>query len=230
MLRDILVWGVLLGVVIILGRVILGSPLIARIPQSAVYEPFANGLGKVSGSATNEPFTDTNMCPPGSTREVYNGETYCCSNPRPGATTLKSWCKAPPHDKGHIFCTLGAAEHGVPNCKTVRDAIQKAKSEDCPKGLPHYVDGKCCADPGCKGASCMVVDGNYFKDETSCQFQKAKEEPCPADYDAMTKKGKDGFHLYGCSNNTEVCYSEAALTRLREMNYDVTGLMPCLRA
>ena len=121
MLRDILVWGVLLGVVIILARVILGSPLIARIPQSAAYEPF----------------TDTNMCPPGSTREVYNGETYCCSNPRPGATTLKSWCKAPPHDKEHIFCTLGAAEHGVPNCKTVRDAIQKAKSADCPKGLPH---------------------------------------------------------------------------------------------
>ena len=218
MLRDILVWGVLLGVVIILARVILGSPLIARIPQSAVYEPFAN-----------EPFMDTNMCPPGSTREVYNGETYCCSNPRPGATTLKSWCKAPPHDKEHIFCTLGAAEHGVPNCKTVQDAIQKAKSADCPKGLPHYVEGKCCADPGCKGASCMVVDGNYFKDETSCQFQKAKEEPCPADYDAMTKKGKDGFHLYGCSNNTEVCYSEAALTRLREMNYDVTGLKSCLR-
>jgi hypothetical protein len=87
-----------------------------------------------------------------------------------------------------------------------------------------------CSGVGHTPKYCPVLKSKTEKEIRAQQFQKAKEEPCPADYDAMTKKGKDGFHLYGCSNNTEVCYSEAALTRLREMNYDVTGLKPCLRA
>ena len=207
MLRNVLVWGILLAVVIILGRVILGSTRMSQME-----EPFAS-LGK--GRSTTEPFSSgaaTNMCPPGSTREIYDGVAYCCSNPKPGASTLKDWCKALPH-KEHVFCTLGAETHGIPNCKTLNEKLQKAKSDAlCPKTMPHYVDNKCCTDPGCT-ASCRVAD-NYFKDETSCQFLKMKEEPCPADYDEMTKKGKDGFHLYGCINNKEVCDSAATLARL----------------
>jgi hypothetical protein len=207
MLRNVLVWGILLAVVIILGRVILGS-----MRMSQMEEPFA-------GAA------DANMCPPGSTREIYEGVAYCCSNPKPGASTLKDWCKVLPH-KEHVFCTLGAETHGIPNCKTLNEKLQKTKGAAlCPKTMPHYMDNKCCADPGCT-TSCRVVD-NYFKDETSCQFLKMKEESCPADYDEMTKKGKDGFHLYGCINNTEVCYSTATLARLKEMNYDTTGMTSC---
>jgi hypothetical protein len=224
MLRNVLVWGILLAVVIILGRVILGSPMITRISQ--LEEPFAGVASLGKGRYTTEPFAGgANMCPPGSTRDIYDGVTYCCSNPKPGASTLKDWCKALPH-KEHVFCTLGAETDGIPNCKTLNEKLQKAKADAlCPKTMPHYVDNKCCTDPGCT-ASCRVAD-NYFKDETSCQFLKMKEEPCPADYDEMTKKGKDGFHLYGCINNKEVCYSAATLARLKEMNYDTTGLTSC---
>jgi hypothetical protein len=236
MLRNVLVWGILLAVVIILGRVILGSTRMSQ--EEGATEHFASGvvasLGKGRGTTehfaslgkgrgTTEHFA-ANMCPSGSTREIYDGVAYCCSNPKPGASTLKNWCKALPH-KEHVFCTLGAETHGIPNCKEFKDKIRKTKGAAlCPKTMPHYMDDKCCTDPGCKD-SCKIVD-NYFKDDTSCQFLKAKEEPCPADYDAMTKKGKDGFHLYGCINK-EVCYSAAILTRLKEMNYDTTGMTSC---
>jgi hypothetical protein len=221
MLRNVLVWGILLAVVIILGRVILGS---TRMSQEEGTEHFAGSASLGKGRGTPEHFADANMCPSGSTREIYDGVAYCCSNPKPGASTLKNWCKALPH-KEHVFCTLGAETHGIPNCKEFKDKLRKTKGAAlCPTTMPHYMYDKCCTDPGCKD-SCKIAD-NYFKDETSCQFLKAKEEPCPADYDAMTKKGKDGFHLYGCINK-EVCYSPAILTRLKEMNYDTTGMASC---
>jgi len=221
MFRKVLIWGVFIAVIIIMGRLILGSPIIANI---GVTEMFAT--------------EKKSFCPAGTTEYGYNEGLYCCSEkPNPNAGTLMGSCKAKlPEKDSLIFCTLGASENGVKNCALLKNMIlDKEGAAVCPKSKPYYVSGdvaKCCAGPGnpqrtdCGGDSCTVT-GQPFKDDKNCQFLRMKEEsPCPNGYDVLTRD-KKGFYVAGCTNNTQVCYSASMLERLKEMGHSVAGMTPC---
>jgi hypothetical protein len=241
-MRDILILGVAIAVVIILVRTILNTPFVQQIREN-----FANGGGNMINTLAE--------CPPGTQMFMYDGSAYCCSGKINGeADTLKGTCKpswqrdAPPL----TFCTLGPSREGVPNCLESRAGILQAIGQkSCPASMPNFVmgapgsvtgSGRCCAGPGnsaltecqdtASGFCSMSTDSNEFKNATSCQFLKLKESAgsCPPNFTPLTTQGAGaltGLTLFGCTDMGKNCYSQAVLQRLQELKYDITGLTPC---
>ena len=69
-MNDIIVIGLMVAVVLILIRVIVGSPLIKR-----VRETFASG----SASGSSKLINSSTECPAGSQLYMYEGRVFCCS-------------------------------------------------------------------------------------------------------------------------------------------------------
>lgn len=235
--RDILVIGLMIVVLLILGRVIFGSPLVTRVRES-----FASG-----------PINSMTECPAGAQLYMYEGTPYCCSG-MIDATSDRTvgTCKAySGRDTQPLtFCTLGPSKGDVKNCMELRSGLMQAEGVGvCPKATPTFVkgaagsatqNGRCCADPGnpalteCVGSTyCDVsTDSNEFKDPVSCQFKRAQEEmgACPNHYGPFTATGQGAMSnitLFGCTDNGQNCYADSTLKRLKELGYDVSGLVSC---
>jgi len=240
MLRDVIALGLFIAVIIIILRVIIGSPLVQHIRET-----FASP-SSLSNSNTR--------CPPGSQVYMYKGASFCCSGQiNTDANLLRDSCRpSGGRDASVTFCTLGPAvsDNGqrVPNCMENRTGMMQGRGDGiCPSNLPTYVEkptgeGRCCADPGneerteCRGTElCDVIAGkNFFTDPKSCQFRRAQEDDgaCPVAFSPFTAAGPpqgplSNLTLYGCTNSKQNCYSDGILKRLRELGYDVAGLPSC---
>jgi hypothetical protein len=220
-MRDVLVIGFMIAAVIILLRIILGSPLITRIRES-----FANEESLVS--------TGTE-CPPDMTFVMHDGRAFCHTGDF--ASFSRALSKG---DKSVSYCALGPGSKGVESCGSLLADFMRTKgSAVCPKDKPNYVKGpvgeRCCAGPTnpvhteCMGGDfCPVsADTNEFADEKSCQFQKAQQSAeCPSGYNSFVSQGTN-MKLLGCTNGAANCYAKSTLKRLGELGYDTTGLPSC---
>jgi hypothetical protein len=117
--------------------------------------------------------------------------------------------------------------------------------------MPNYVkavDGsataRCCTGPAnadrtdCLNAEdnfCRVAGGDneFASGEDTCEFLRAKERDagtCPAGWGAFTQPGQGalaGLTVFGCSDNSQMCYSAATTARLQELGYDTTAMAVC---
>jgi len=237
-LFDVLVMGLVVAAVVILIRIILGTPLVKRVAAD-IAESF------VSGGLTNT----MTECPGSATMYMHDGAAYCCSGKIMSADSAKDTCRPLPNrDSTLTFCTLGPAKVDVPNCLELRAGLMQAEGEKvCPPSLPNFVRGpkgsateagRCCYGPAnetyddCTGGEhCNVGDANIFKDPTSCGFLKAQhDDVCPSGFGRLQAKGQGplaDLTLHGCTNSSQNCYSVATLKRLVELGYDVNGLPSC---
>lgn len=221
--------------VLILGRVIWGTPLITRVRES-----FASGGKSPINSSTN--------CPMGSAFYMHKGASFCCSgNVNTGADRLEDTCKAYSSRDTHplTFCTLGPSKGGVKNCMELRSGLMQAEGAAvCPSNHTFVKEAsgqaRCCDDPGnpelteCASNNyCNVsTDKNEFADAKSCQFQKAQEDApaCPKSYGPFTAAGQGAMSsitLFGCTDNGQNCYADSTIKRLKELGYDVSSLISC---
>jgi hypothetical protein len=225
-MRSVIVMGLLVAAVIILVRVIVGTPFIKSVRSSV------------------EGFQDTaslafSLCPVGSTLYMYDGTAYCCSGiVNSDADTIQQSCIRPLAKQGDepIFCTLGPDQAGIPNCaELLQDMRAQIAAGICPSGLPYGGDGLCCSVPtdaagNCSGTSCPIMT-NEFEDSGSCQFQRESElQMCPSGSQTATVQGQgqlSGLTLYGCSDQNKICYSQAMVARLNELGYDASALSVC---
>ena len=108
MLRDVLIIGTIVAVVIILLRLILGSPIIQRIRETFV-----------SGSHTTNKYTE---CPPDSKMYMFQGKAFCCSGnidyqADSAAGSCKTVLTGSMPAANNVFCTLGpTTSDGIVNC------------------------------------------------------------------------------------------------------------------
>jgi hypothetical protein len=244
-MRDFLVFGLIIAVIIILARVIMGTPMIKRVRESFV-----------SGGSMINTMTE---CPPGAAMYMFEGVAYCCSGQinadadRIGDTCRPLWTR---ENAPLTFCTLGPEREKVKNCLETRAGMLQAEGETmCPKEMPNFVRGgygantaagRCCASPGnsamtdCQDLSqpyCnATTDANLFETAggapNTCQFMRAQEDdgPCPKGFGAFTAAGQGAMAaltLYGCTDNGTNCYAASTLKRLQELGYDVSGLTAC---
>jgi hypothetical protein len=228
MMRDILILGTIVAVVILLIRIVLTTPF-----AMSYREAFVDSARPINSTVT---------CPANTQLYMYGGAPYCCSGTvNASAARLVDTCKPTGRrDDTLTFCTLGP-QSSVKNCLSLRSGLLAAKGADiCPKGLPTYVSSdRCCADAGnhemnaCTSANyCDATsDPNYFKQAGSCQFRKAQEEiQCPTGFGVFTAPGQgpmSNITLMGCTDNGRNCYPDSTLKRLKELGYDVTGLPNC---
>jgi len=238
-MRDILIIGLIIVVVIVLIRVMYGTPLVRRVMETFTTVSMMN--------ATTE-------CPMESQMYMYGGEAFCCSGRiNPDANSLADSC--PKSGTSAVnFCALGPSQKGVPNClETANSLYDKEGLSFCPPTMPNYVktttgQGRCCAsgtNPGrteCSvptaGTCDVAATDNIFrttsKTNPSCQFQKAQADDgaCPPTYSPMVfhiDQGTfAGLSLYGCINPMKGgCLAAATLDRMKRLKYDVTGIPVC---
>jgi hypothetical protein len=236
----VLILGLIVATVLILVRIIWGSPLVTRVRES-----FA---GTMINSITE--------CPPGIQMYMYEGAAYCCSGKvDTDAAEVAQTCRAPfpkPGDPPMTFCTLGPSQGSIKNCLELRSGLLQAEGEAlCPAFMPNYVKngsepGRCCKGPAnesltdCAAAAdvhCDVItDSNFFANPQSCQFLRAQQDDaaCPKGYHRFSSEAPPamtaqtpGMRLFGCTDSTTNCYSKATLARLRELKYDVSMLKAC---
>jgi hypothetical protein len=244
-MRDFLVIGLAMAVIIILGRVIWNSPFIW-----GVREAFANG----SGAATHM-LNSSTECPPGSRVYMYEGKAYCCSGliNVDADTAQKSciaWTPTGGVPSGLTFCSLGPTKDGIVNClETLSGRMQADGEIYCPASMPNYVKGpelpgthgRCCTSPAnpqyleCQDPTkpyCDVTtEANIFKAPNSCQFQKLQAEvTCPTKYSPIAVPGQNNFQgmtLVGCSDSGTICYSSDIMAKLKKLGYDTSSLSVC---
>jgi hypothetical protein len=235
-MRSILVMGLMLAAIIVLVRVIMGTPFIKSIRSSV--EGFQD-----TAAAT----LAVTSCPMGSTMYIYDGTAYCCSgivNTDADLTSQTCMRSMFQKDDSFTFCTLGPAQSGVPNCSDMMlKMVQGMEKDVCPPTMPHGIIGsgstsvtQCCASKTMDGtcppgaASCSVTD-NEFKDANNCRFLREREtQACPSNYNPATIQGQgplSGLTLYGCSDQNMMCYSQAMVNRLGELGYDASALTVC---
>ena len=238
--RDFIVVGLMVAVLLVLGRIIFGSPLVTRVRES-----FASGPPRTVNTMTE--------CPTGSQMYMYNGSSFCCSGSvDPNADRLADTCKPFLNRKSGslTFCTLGPSKGDVKDCLELRSGLMEAEGESvCTTKLPTFVkgpagsdteQGRCCGDPGnaalteCNGSDfCDVsTESNVFKAPGSCQFLRAQEDvgACPTKFGPFTGKGQGSLAdltLFGCTDNGQNCYADSTLKRLKELGYDVSSLVSC---
>jgi hypothetical protein len=242
-MRDMIIGGLLVAVVIILIRVIVGSPMARRVMES-----FQSG-----GSNAAAVLNTTTECPSGAQMYMYEGVAYCCNGQvNPDADTLKQSCRAPMFPPGFqmTFCSLGppSKNHGVKNCLELRSGLMAAEGASfCPASKPNYcqggANGRCCAGPtntnftDCADSQpqCdrLPAGQNPLTDATSCDFQRLAEADaatCPTGYHQVITAGQGAFaglNIYGCTNMTQTCYSADMIGRLKAAGKDTSNLQPC---
>ena len=249
-MRDIIVYGLIIAVVIILVRIIIKTPL-----GKSVVEAFTS-------ATVATPINTMTECPGDSTMYMYGGTAYCCNGTiNPDSDDIKQTCtKLWQRDAGpHIFCTLGPEREGVKNCLETRVGLMQAKGEtECPPLLPNFCQGasttptaagRCCQGPtNEKLTDCMTTAPNTFCDvttaeneftvPTSCQFLRDQQEAgsCPSGYNSTTTSFSStsgvatpfaGMTLFGCTNGSAVCYQSSLLQRLQALGLDISSLTEC---
>lgn len=239
-MRDIIIGGLLVAVVIILIRIIVGSPVARRVMES-----FQSGGGAASVLNT------TTECPSGTQMYMYEGAAYCCNGQvNPDADILKQTCRPLLYPPGFqlTFCSLGPPAHGVKNCLELRSGLMAAEGASfCPVSKPNYcrggANGRCCAGPAntnftdCADSQPQcdrLPEGqNPLTDATSCDFQRLAEADaatCPTGYNQVITAGQGAFaglNIYGCTNMTQTCYSADMIGRLKAAGKDTSNLQPC---
>jgi hypothetical protein len=242
-MRDILIGGLIVAAVIILIRVIVGSPMARRVMES-----FQSG-GDTPATLLNT----TTECPSGSQMYMYDGVAYCCNGQvNPDADTVKQSCRPFLYPPGFqlTFCSLGPPSKTthVKNCLELRAGLMAAEGASfCPPSKPNFcqggVNGRCCAGPANQNfTDCadsqphcdrLPAGQDPLTDATSCDFQRLAEEDaasCPTGYHQVITAGQGqftGLNIYGCTNMTQTCYSADMIGRLKADGKDVSKLQPC---
>jgi len=232
-LRDIFIGGIVVAAIIILGRIIIGSPFITRIAESFV-----------SGS-TPTPTNIITLCPQDSIMYMYDGRAYCCNGTvNANAHSAKQSCiPISGRDAKSIFCSLGPSSSEATNCLTLKASLMKAEAATfCPSAKPTFVQdnnspARCCDPPGgnsdytaCVAGSCTVASSkDPFKVLGSCQYLKAKEMDgaCPTGSKDMDVPQANGTTVYGCLKGSTICYNASTINRLKIHGHDTSGMNTC---
>lgn len=243
--QTLVVIGLTIAVVLVLAKVIWGSPLVAH-----VREGFANG------SSGPKPVNTMTECPAGSVMYMYDGIAYCCGGQvAPDANEVQGSCRpatSAPNAPAPLFCSLGptSKDTGIPNCIETRAGMMDVLGEEiCPTSMPNPViarDGStsCCASaPNADYTACMdptkpscgvTSDPKWVQDPQSCQWIQFNEVngACPSGLASFTAPGPgamSGATLFGCLDHStnQVCYSQALINTLTQMGYDASGLGVC---
>ena len=236
-MKKVLVWGLIAAVVLILIRVIWKTPFV-----NSVVEHFAS-----SNKALINPVTE---CPANTQMYMYAGAAYCCGGRvNADADRVADSCRPIAVGKKPTFCTLGPSTGGVKNCLELKGGLLQAEGETiCPPSMPNFTkgsgsQGRCCAgsindtmddctDLG-NGKYCDVSgDDNEFLNPLGCRFlrEKEKDTGCPPEFKQFQGFGAgplDKLTLYGCKDNSKMCYSKALVGRLKELGYDPKDLPVC---
>ena len=208
-MRDILIIGLIIAVVVILIRVAMGTPMLKRVMESFT--------GSAAASVTE--------CPANSKFYIHDDIVFCCSGRiNKDANSLKESCMPLRSSRNDlIFCTLGPDQPGVPNCMNTKEKKFKEKAAlVCPPSAPNYVEGdaysdsengKSCVGPtnaertACMSdeGSCLVAapDANILKTPTvSCQLKKLiqTDGACPSTYTStvLENVASTGFNFPFC--------------------------------
>ena len=209
-MRDILIIGLIIAVVVILIRVAMGTPMIKRVMES------------FTGGAAPASITE---CPANSKFYMYDGTAFCCSGRiNKEANSQKESCMPLRSSRTDLtFCTLGADQPDIPNCMNTKEKKFKERAAlVCPPSSPNYVEGpaysdsehgKCCVGPtnaertACMSdeGSCLVAapDANILKTPTvSCQLKKLiqTDGACPSTYTStvLENVASTGFNFPFC--------------------------------
>ena len=237
-MRDILIIGLIIAVIIILVRIAIGTPMIKR-----VMETFTSSM-----------INSTTECPMGSQLYMYEGAAFCCSGHiKPDANSLADSCAVGRNPEKNAFCALGPSQKGVPNClETANNLFEEEGLRFCPSASPNYVKdsagkARCCASAtnatrteciDAAGSCDVAATDNIFRTTSqtnpSCQFLKAQADDgtCPSSFSPMVfhvgAGPLGGLSLYGCFNPMKGgCLAPATLERLKSLKYDVTGIPVC---
>lgn len=240
--QTLLVLGIAVAVVIILARIIWGTPLVTR-----VREGFADGRAA-------HPINTMTECPPGSSMYMYEGRAYCCGGQvAVDADSVTDTCRPAtfaPGAPAPLFCTLGGVHEGIPNCIETRAGVMQAVGEEmCPTDMPNVVAAhgqqpRCCAGlPNADYTACqnpaeksceVTANPKWITEPESCQWIKFQEEnkTCPQDMTEIMGAGHgaiEGTAIFGCLNQTagKFCVSQALVNTLKSMGYDTTSLNVC---
>jgi hypothetical protein len=156
------------------------------------------------------------------------------------------------------FCALGAGNDWVPNCLETRAGkLAEEGASTCPPQMMNFAKGpkgsatekgRCCEGAlNAESTDCMTAGPGSFCDVAgaanefeggpgSCEFLRVKaadKTPCPNGMRAFVLPGQgalDGLSLFGCSDNSQICYSAALISRLGELGYSTTGMTACSAA
>ena len=234
-MRDILIIGLIIAVVVILIRVAMGTPMIKRVMES------------FSGSMDST----TPECPLGSTFYKYGDAVFCCSGKiKTDASSAKGSCSPLRSTKDDLtFCTLGQSLPGIPNCMNTKEKRYRDLAKQvCPPSAPNYVQGepfsatehgRCCAGPvNADRTACVSDTGscdvaapgtNILKTlQPSCQMKKMLEGDgaCPSSatmtmVPSTEEKGMfTGFNHAYCIRNDNMCMTKAMKDTLHASKYE----------
>jgi hypothetical protein len=241
--QTLVVFGLALAVILVLAKVIWGSPLVKHVRE---------GFASRNAAA---PINTMTECPPGSTMYMYDGVAYCCGGQiAVDANEVMGSCRpatSAPNAPAPLFCSLGPAstDTGIPNCVESRAGLMQALGEQiCPTSMPNAViteqETKCCASlANANYTDCMdntqpscpvIVDSVWLREPGSCQWIKDHEEngACPQQMAPIVTSGggtMSDLTLYGCLDHGagQVCYSQALVNTLKGMGYDSSAMTVC---
>lgn len=176
---------------------------------------------------------------------MYDGTAYCCNGTiNTDAYNVAKTCILPVTRDGVGFCTLGTSST-VPNCGNLLGTILSQQSSSvCPPSKPNYCtanrccqsqitsDGTDCTSKAA-GTFCNVeAASNLFRSTTDCNYLRMKEkDTCPfntskADIPIMSGP-LSGLTVYGCSNESNICYTDTVINELHRMGKVTSNLTPC---
>ena len=227
-MRDILIIGLIIAVVIILIRIMFGTPLVKRVMESFTSSAMVNTVTE---------------CPMGTEMYMHEGVVFCCSGKiRENAISVADTCVARLQDMDNLtFCTLGASRGNIPNCSQVNDKVFKAEgARVCPPSAPNYArgppgsataNGRCCPGPtNAARTDCMSTVGScdatppgtsiMKSAQPSCQLLKLKEGEgaCPSSYIptmmlASEPSGPLAFHGLNIPRCTNLMTNKTCMTK-----------------
>jgi hypothetical protein len=232
-MRDILIIGLIIAVIVILIRVAMGTPMLKRVMES------------FTGGAASASITE---CPAGSKFYIHDDVVLCCSGRiNKDANSLKESCMPLRSTRDDLnFCTLGADQPDIPNCMNTKEKKYKEKAARvCPPSSPNYVEGpaysdsengKCCVGPtNAERTECMSDEGsclvaapgiNIMKTpKASCQLKKLiqTDGACPSTYTSgmVENYASSGFNLPYCIRATDnkFCIPKPLINKGLETKY-----------
>lgn len=235
------------GQIVSLGLLcILGIFAIYIMAKTPVIRSFFRGK---EGFTTQT--VSTAQCPYGSRMYMYDGKAYCCNGTiNTDAYNLEKTCITPVTQPGNGICTLGPATvtplgTTIQNCGGLIGSILTNQSTAiCPPSKPNFctanrccqsaitADGSDCVSKA-NGTYCEVGDtSQLFFSTTECNYLRMKEkDTCPSNTSkgdvTVTTGALSGMTLYGCSNQSRICYTDTVITTLQRMGKDTSSLTAC---
>ena len=236
-MRDILIIGLIIAVVVILFKVMFGTPLVQRVMESF----------------TSSMINSVTECPIGSTLYMYDGAVFCCSGKiKPEANMLTETCVPTQlQDRDDMtFCGLGPAHGGVPNCLEANvKGFRDEGARVCPPSAPNYArgppgsataKGRCCAGPtNATRSDCMSTAGScdvtpsgtsiLKSAQPSCQLRKLMEGEgaCPSSYNTSINLAQHNGGAFrsvtfpSCSNmmSNKFCIAKPVLANMKSLKW-----------